>query len=858
QQLEPKLYDGNVIEKTSAIVIPDTKETLMLAEESRSNMLLKQKDPMMLENKVNTTPVDYANSMNSPKPTFSSRPTIVEVPKELPKASMVNMSLKKLKHHLAGFDAVVKERTTATSITKGSWALNDDLRKLKGKALADDVVTSYFSAPEMLKVDVEPLAPNMLNNKTVHSDYLRHTQEQAVILREHSKINVNFELICVKCNACMLSVNHDLYVLNDVNARAKSKSFKKNLKRKVWKPTGKVFTNIGYTWRPTSQTFTIVGNAFPLTRITTTTEMPSRKPDAIETDTPKPVVTLVYSRKPKKSKCTNNVSKSKVIKSVPANKNKPSKSWGSKGYNVPSSSVDAGCPNYSLAEAVATACYTQNRSIIRLCHGKTPYEFLHDKLPYLSFFHVFGSLCYPINDSENLGKLQPKANIGIFIGYAPTKKAFRIYNRRTRRIIKTIHVDFYELTVMASEHNSSGPTLHEMTPTTISSGLVPNTPHSTLFVPPLRIDWDILFQPLFDELLTPPPSVDHPAREVIAPIIEVGAPEPVASTGSPSSTTVDQDAPSPSNSQTTTKTQSPIIPNDFKEDNHDLDVAHMNNNPKWTKDHLLDIIIGELARPVFTRMQLYEQVLFCYYDVFLTFVEPKTYKDALTQSCWFKAILDAIRIFLAFAAHKNMVIYQMVMKTTFMNGNLRKESPRGIFINQSKYALESLKKYGFYSCVPVDTPMMEKSKLDEDKEGKTINPSHYPLVDVDHVGCQDTRHSTSGSMQFLGDRLVRWSSKRHKSAAISSTEAEYIALSVYCAQVLWMLKHIDIRFHFIKEHVENGVIKLYFVNTEYQLADIFTEAIGKERIKFLINKVGMRSFTSETLKQLADKVKEYW
>ncbi|GJX01412.1 putative ribonuclease H-like domain-containing protein [Tanacetum coccineum] len=121
QQLEPKLYDGNVIKNTSAIVIPDSEETLMLAEESRSKMLLKQKDPMMLEKKVNTTPVDYANSVNSPEPTLSSRPTKVEVPKELPKVSMVNTSLKKLKYHLAGFDVVVKERTTPTAITEGSW-----------------------------------------------------------------------------------------------------------------------------------------------------------------------------------------------------------------------------------------------------------------------------------------------------------------------------------------------------------------------------------------------------------------------------------------------------------------------------------------------------------------------------------------------------------------------------------------------------------------------------------------------------------------------------------------------------------------------------------------------------------------
>ncbi|GKE46180.1 integrase, catalytic region, zinc finger, CCHC-type containing protein, partial [Tanacetum coccineum] len=192
--------------------------------------------------------------------------------------------------------------------------------------------------------------------------------------------------------------------------------------------------------------------------------------------------------------------------------------------------------------------------------------------------------------------------------------------------------DFDELTVMASEHSSSGPALHEMTPATISSVLVPNPPPSTSFVPPSRTDWDLLFQPLFDELLNPPSSVDNPAPEVIAPIAKVVALEPARSTGSPSSTTVDQDAPSPSNSQTTPETQSPIISNNAEEDNHDLDVAHMNNNPffgililennseasysldiiativhtttpnsehitKWTKDHPLENIIGELERP---------------------------------------------------------------------------------------------------------------------------------------------------------------------------------------------------------------------------------------------------------------------
>ncbi|GKF56032.1 hypothetical protein Tco_0166372, partial [Tanacetum coccineum] len=136
---------------------------------------------------------------------------------------------------------------------------------------------------------------------------------------------------------------------------------------------------------------------------------------------------------------------------------------------------------------------------------------------------------------------------------------------------------FDELTTMASEHSSLEPALYEMTPVTISSGLVPNPPPSTLFVPPsIRTDWDLLFQPLFNELLTPSPSVDHPSPEVIALIVEVVAPEPDASTSSPSSTTVDQDAPSPSNSQTTLETQYLAIPNDVEGDNHDLDVAHMN------------------------------------------------------------------------------------------------------------------------------------------------------------------------------------------------------------------------------------------------------------------------------------------
>ncbi|GJS01746.1 retrovirus-related pol polyprotein from transposon TNT 1-94 [Tanacetum coccineum] len=251
-------------------------------------------------------------------------------------------------------------------------ALKDDLRKLKGKALVDNDVTKHPSDPKMLKIDVEPITPKLLNKQTAHSAYIKHTQEEATVLRDlvehpsgntkkdkirqtpsstqknkveaylgkvksslknkdcvveskgtahvqHSRLSANSKLKCVKCNGCMLSANHDLCALdfiNNMNAHNKSKYVKKNSKRKVWKPTGKVFTNIGYIWRPTGQTFTIVGNACPLTRITTTTEVPLRKPLSLENETPKPVVTLVYSRKPRKSKTNVPNSNSKVVQIV--------------------------------------------------------------------------------------------------------------------------------------------------------------------------------------------------------------------------------------------------------------------------------------------------------------------------------------------------------------------------------------------------------------------------------------------------------------------------------------------------------------------------------------------------------------
>nr|GEV74083.1 hypothetical protein [Tanacetum cinerariifolium] len=479
--------------------------------------------------------------------------------------------------------------------------------------------------------------------------------------------------------------------------------------------------------------------------------------------------------------------------------------------------------------------------------------------------------------------------------------------RRSRQIVETIHVDFDELTVMASEQSSSGPALHELTPATISSGLVPKPTSSTPFVPPSRNEWDLLFQMLFDELLAPPLNVDPPAPEVIAPIDEVVASKLAESTGSPSSTTVDQDAPSPSKSQTTQESQPPVIPHDIEEDNHDIEVAHMGNDPlfgmpipevssdqysstisshtimhpdnqipqhnsKWTKDHPLENIIGQLARPVSTRLmgartptsKVMVITLKWIYKVKLDELGgilknkyrlvARGYRQEVGIN--FKetfapvARLEAIRIFLACAAHKHMVVYQMDVMTAFLNGLQICQSRRGIFINQSKYALESLKKYGFESCDPVDTPMVEKSKLDENKEGKAIDLLHYRGM----IGTLLYLTASRPALQFAICMCSRYQARPTKKH-LHAVKRIFRYLRGTVNRGLWS-KHIDIRYHFIKKHVENGVIRLYFVNTEYQLADLFTKALGRERIEFLVNKLGMRSFTPETLKHLTDEVDE--
>ncbi|GJS79356.1 retrovirus-related pol polyprotein from transposon TNT 1-94 [Tanacetum coccineum] len=293
----------------------------------------------------------------------------------------------------------------------------------------------------------------------------------------------------------------------------------------------------------------------------------------------------------------------------------------------------------------------------------------------------------------------------------------------------------------------------------------------------------------------------------------------------------------------------------------------------------------------------------------------------------------------------------MMGEMTFFLGLQVNQSPRGIFINQSNYVLEILKKYGMETCDPVGTPMEIKDKLDLDQNGSPVDATKYRSMigalmyltssrpdivhatclcaryqakptekhlkevkrifrylrgtvntglwyskdsgieltgfsDADYAGCKDTFKSTSGGAQFLGEKLVSWSSKKQDCTALSTAEAEYVSLSVCCAQVLWMrtqltdygfhfnkipiycdsksaiaiscnpvqhsrTKHIAVRYHFIKEHVERGTIELYFVKTDYQLADLFTKALPVDRFNYLVRRLGMRSLSPKELERLA-------
>nr|GEV45047.1 hypothetical protein [Tanacetum cinerariifolium] len=770
---------------------------------------------------------------------------LYEAPQELPKVSLVNTSLKKLKYYLGQFDNVVKKRITPDALTEGEWGFEhtkvvfikeiipfvktlkdifnvfdkDLLNEEQTESLVNPVNKKSFEIsdlnaqlPEKVFV-ITALKNNLrkLKGKLTYTIF-KHTMEQDAILRE-----------IVKQARSLNPLDSASYSACNINVHAKSAS-KNHKKRKEWKPTKKVCNSVGYKWKPTRRTFTLVGNAFPLTRLTATSKVPLRVSIPLEVIAPNQIVTRLYTRRPKVPKSVKH-SKPKVAKSMTANRMELDLEvafrkhtcfvrnlegvdllLGSRGTNLYSLSIRdmmASSPICHLSKATKTKSWLWHRHLSRLNFGAINHLVRHGLvrcLPKLKFEK--GHLC----SACAMGKSKKQS-------HKPKSK---------------------------------------------------DTNQEKLY--------------LLDMNLCRPMHVE-----------QVGI--------------------SCETSVARTPQQNSIV----EKRNRTLVEAARSIKPDLSQLY----IFCALCYPNNDSENL--DKLQAKADI----VEPKTYKDALTQSCWIEAMqeelneferlevwklvprpdkvmfttlkwiykeeridfeesfapvarLEAVRIFLAFAARINMIVYQMDVKTTFLNDILREEVyvsqlngfldpnnpnhvyrlkkaiyglkqaprarqryppglqihrvPEASFLNQSKYALESRKKCIMESCDPMDTLMVEKSKLDEVTHGKAVDPTHYrgmvgtlmyltssrldlvyavcmcaryqalptekhlhaikrrfrylkitvnrglwyskdyvialtAFVDADHTSFRDKRHSTSRSMQLLGDRLVSWSSKRQKSAA---------------------------------------------------------------------------------------------
>ncbi|GKE18011.1 retrovirus-related pol polyprotein from transposon TNT 1-94 [Tanacetum coccineum] len=410
-------------------------------------------------------------------------------------------------------------------------------------------------------------------------------------------------------------------------------------------------------------------------------------------------------------------------------------------------------PLFLWAEAVATDCCTQNRSLIQKHHNKTPYELLHDRKPNLSYLHVFGALCYPTNDGEDLGKLKPKADIGIFVGYAPEKKAFRIYNKRARLIIEIIHVDFDELTAM------------------------------------------------FDEYLNPPPCVDLQVPTIITP-------EHVVST------------------------IWELVPH--------LDRVII-ITLKWIYKVKLDELGGILKNKARLVARGYRQKEGIDFEesfapiVFLNYIlrnevyvsQPDGFVDPENPNHVYKLMKALYGLKQAPRAWYDL-LSSFLLSQKFSKGI----ADLTLFIGREG---KDILLYGMESCEPVDTPMVEKSKLDEDPQGKAVDPTRYN-------GMIDT-------LMYL-----------------TASRPDLVFDVCMCAQ--YQAKPTEKHLHAVKQIFrylrgtinmgssgERGV-KLCLVRTEYQLANIFTKPLARERMEFLIKKHGMQSMSPKTLKKLADEEEE--
>nr|GEZ03368.1 hypothetical protein [Tanacetum cinerariifolium] len=343
-------------DKHVAMPLIDDEETLILEEESRSR--IKPSDAL---------------------------PIKIEAPKELPKISLVNESLKKLKFHLAKFDSVVKIKTTSNALIEVEWGFEhmkdvfnndilpflkslkdnfneqaDILRGIVKQAKAKQPLDNVLDFACNKKNDRISQIPSRNMKNKVEAQPRNVNKKNRVVEPIHnvddkqSQLNANSELICATCKKYMFDGVHDLCILDIVkNVNSRAKSAKKHKKQNIWKPTGHVSTEVGFKWKPTSRTFTIVCNLCLLTRIALANVVPHKKTTSHSVEIQKPEL-KVYSKKPKIVKNIGSSKKAKIVESKNAHHLEPNHTWGSNAIDIPSSSslVMKGCPDCYLVSGL--------------------------------------------------------------------------------------------------------------------------------------------------------------------------------------------------------------------------------------------------------------------------------------------------------------------------------------------------------------------------------------------------------------------------------------------------------------------------------------------------------------------------